>query len=263
MTVSPFLQFALDAVDLWAAIWPRSKPTPEKLRSCRIVSHRGQHDNRTLLENTMDAFRTARDAGAWGIETDIRWTKDMVPMIHHDTNTERVFGQDIEISDCEFSELRASVPDIPTLEELVAEFGGNTHLMIEIKEEDFPQLERQKKIVRDILSDLSPTEDYHFLALDPGLFETFNIEPRNCCLPVAMTNMKELSTAALENGYGGITGHFLLLTKDLQAKHGAKGQGIGPGFPRSRNSLYREINRDADWVFTNDAVKLLGVIKQG
>ena len=262
MTVGPFLQFALDAVDVWAAVVPRKRPSPQALKACKIISHRGEHDNETLLENTMEAFRVARDAGAWGIETDIRWTKDLVPMIHHDTNTARVFGKDIEISECTFADLRDWVPAIPTLTELVAEFGGNTHLMIEIKEEEFPQLGQQREILFSQLSKLAPKKDYHFLALDPDLFERFDIQPRDCCLPVALTNMKALSEAALNMGYGGITGHFLLLTKNLQARHRERGQGIGPGFPRSRNSLYREINRGADWIFTNDAVKLLKVIDE-
>jgi glycerophosphoryl diester phosphodiesterase len=260
VTVNPVLQFALDAVDAWAAVVPRRKPPVAALKACKIISHRGEHDNKQVMENTIEAFRIARDAGAWGIETDIRWTRDLVAMVHHDPDTSRVFGKPLTISETDFETLREQVPQVPTLEELVAEFGGTVHLMIEIKAETFPRLEEQKAVLGKILERLNPTEDYHFLALDPALFDAFDIKPSRACLPVGLTNIKDLSKVALERGYAGITGHFLLITEKMQKEHRLAGQKIGPGFPASRNALYREVNRGADWIFTNEAVKLLDII---
>ncbi|MEL7429927.1 MAG: glycerophosphodiester phosphodiesterase [Pseudomonadota bacterium] len=262
MTVNPVLQLVLDTVDVWAALMSRRKPPVEALKACKIISHRGEHDNERVQENTLEAFRIARDAGAWGIETDIRWTRDLVPMVHHDPDTSRVFGKPLTISKTDFKSLREQVPQVPTFEELVAEFGGRVHLMIEIKAETFPCLEDQKAVLRKILERLNPAEDYHFLALDPALFDAFDIQPRQACLPVALTNIKDLSKVALERGYAGISGHFLLITRKMQDRHKAGGQKIGPGFPASRNALYREVNRGADWIFTNEAVKLLDIINK-
>ena len=62
------------------AVLPRPVPNIEGLRGCKIISHRGEHDNRQVFENTLAAFDRVRDGGVWGIELDIRWTKDLQPL---------------------------------------------------------------------------------------------------------------------------------------------------------------------------------------
>lgn len=263
MSTSPILTLALWVVDQAYAIWPQRTPSKEAFSSCKIVSHRGEHDNSSVFENTMKAFRLAADAGAWGLETDIRWTKDLIPMVAHDPDTKRVFGKNITIADVSYTELRKAVPDIPTLQEFVSEFGKTMHLMIEIKDETFPDIEKQREILQDILSGLKPSDDFHLLALDPALFDQFPIVPTSACLPVALLNFRELSEIALEKQYAGISGHFLVLNDTLKALHEAKGQLFGTGFPASKNAFYRELNRGVEYVFTNDAVKLAKLQKSG
>lgn len=238
------------------AIIPRAIPEREVLQRCKIISHRGEHDNKHVMENTLAAFAIARDAGVWGIECDIRWTADLVPVICHDPSPQRVFGIDRPVSDWNFSDLRQAVPDIPSLEEVVGEFGGNTHLMLELKSEPWPQQAVQEETLRRLLASLTPTEHYHFLGLDPELFERVNFVAGDCFYPVAETNVRPLSDISLAQGYGGLGGHYLLLGNRLKARHEASGQRIGTGFPRSRNCLFRELNRGIEWIFTNDAVAL-------
>ncbi|MFN2166628.1 MAG: glycerophosphodiester phosphodiesterase, partial [Anaerolineae bacterium] len=60
---------------------PQPFPGRERLRRCKIIAHRGQHDNRGVPENTLAAFKAARSCGVWGIELDIRWTRDLVPVV--------------------------------------------------------------------------------------------------------------------------------------------------------------------------------------
>lgn len=242
------------------AALPRTRPEPATLERCKIVSHRGEHRGTALAENTMEAFRLAADAGVWGIEADIRWTADLVPMVIHDPDTMRVFGEPVTLADVGFDELRSAVPRVPTLAELVAAFGGKTHLMLELKDETFPDIARQQQILDQQLAGLAAGTDYHILALDPLLFETFDIQPRRCCLPVAWANTRVMSQVALAAGYGGLTGHYLLLNKAIQSRHQSSGQKIGTGFVRSRNGLYRELNRGVDWIFSNDAVHLQSII---
>jgi len=253
-------EIGLVVVDAWMAVFPRRHPSSVALAKGKIVSHRGEHDNRVIRENTMPAFERAQAAGVWGIEADIRWTADMVPVIHHDADTNRVFGKNISIARMRFEELRQALPEIPTLEELVKKFGGDTHLMLELKAEPFPQLALQKRILREHLASLRAVEDYHMLALDLTLFEDFDIQPRKCCLGVAEINFAALSQITLKAGYGGLTGHFLLLNDRLKQQHQQSGQVIGTGFVRSRNCMKREINRGVEWVFTNDAVKLQNIL---
>lgn len=251
---------AIQTVDSVMAVIPRSIPELAVLQQCKIVSHRGEHDNSEVMENTLRAFESARANGVWGIETDIRWTRDLLPVVCHDPDGSRVFGKTIEISRVTLAELRAVIPQIPTLAELIAEFGGNTHLMIELKAEVFPQQEEQKRILEQHLAALTAGEDYHILALKAELFEMVDFLPREFCLPVAETNTRWISQASLEGNYGGLTGHYLLLTNKIKQRHEQAGQRIGTGFIASRNCLFRELNRGVEWIFSNDAVKLQKIL---
>ncbi len=51
-----------------------------------VLAHRGA--SATHTENTLDAFRAARDQGAHGIELDVRRTADGILVIHHDALVE-------------------------------------------------------------------------------------------------------------------------------------------------------------------------------
>lgn len=252
----------MDLVDLGMALMPRAVPDEAALRNCKIISHRGEHDNRTVMENTLSAFSNARAAGVWGIECDIRWTRDLQPVICHDVDTRRVFGQSLCVADHSLEELRSQVPAVPTLAEVVQEFAGNTHLMLEIKESDPRRLEQQRQILISVLQSLEPVEDYHFLSLDPALFQLVDHVPSKALLPVAETNTAALSSVALQRDYCGLAGHYLLLGATIQQRHRLAGQRIATGFPRSRNCLYRELGRGVEWIFSNDAVYLQGLLDE-
>ena len=262
MAVKQMLQStAVALADAFMAVCPRKRPGRSALARCKIVSHRGEQDGHSVRENTLQAFRVASQAGVWGIEADIRWTADLVPVIIHDPDTRRVFGRPVDVARVGLDELRRAVPDVPTLAELVETFGQRTHLMLELKDEVFPDIAAQKQILARHLAGLAPRDDYHVLALDPSLFETFDIQPRRCCLPVAMANSRSMSERTLSSDYGGLTGHYLLLSERVRHRHENAGQKIGTGFVRSRNCLYREINRGVEWIFSNDAVHLQGFLR--
>ena len=252
-------QLAMKAADGIYACLPRRTPSQDALSACKVVSHRGEHDNRDVFENTLAAFRVAKSHGVWGLEADIRWTADLVPVINHDADGSRLFGDKGVRAELSLQELRTRMPLIPTLAELIAEFGGDMHLMLEIKDENYPQADRQKQILEAALSELEAGTDYHFLALDTDLFERVDFVARKYCLPVAELNTHRLSKVALEQGLAGLSGHFLLLTPVLQKRHEHCGQCIGTGFISSRNCLYRELERGVEWIFSNNAVKIQGL----
>jgi glycerophosphoryl diester phosphodiesterase len=208
------------------------------------------------MENTLAAFDKARANGVWGIECDIRWTADLVPVISHDPCGRRVFGNPTLISRLSFADLRAQMPQIPSLAELVSEFGGNTNLMLEIKAETYPQPRQQKAILQELLAELTPGDDYHFLALAPELFDKVDFVGRKFCFAVSQLNISRLSRAAIEGQYGGLHGHYLLLNDRVKRRHELAGQRVGTGFISSKNSLFRELNRGIEWIFSNDAVRI-------
>ena len=252
----------LSSVDRVFATLPQRVPTYAALRQCKIISHRGENDNRQVLENTLPAFTRARQAGVWGIEADIRWTADLVPVIHHDADCSRLFGDPILLNSLTFRQLRDRFPLIPSLQELLLEFGGNTHLMLEIKAEHYPQPDRQKSILQTTLAHLAAGQDYHFLLLDPELAQHVDFQSREFTLLVAELNIKRLSQCSLQQGFGGLSGHYLLMNKTLLARHASANQHTGTGFIHSRNALFRELNRGVEWIFSNRAVRLQAILER-
>jgi len=249
----------LRAADALMATIPRRVPSRAALQSCKIISHRGEHDNVRVMENTLPAFARARAAGVWGIECDIRWTADLVPVVCHDPTAQRVFGHPAAIGALAFDELRAELPLIPTLAEVIEATGGETHLMLELKAEPFPDPQRQREVLARTLAGLIPGRHYHVLGLDPGVFELVSFLPRRYCIPVAEENVEALCRVCLEAGYGGLGGHFLLLGRGVQGRLQPAGQVLGTGFVGSRNCLFRELNRGVEWVFSNDAARLQAI----
>ena len=252
----------MSLLDRWFALLPRRRPSRQALRDCKIVSHRGEHDNRAVRENTLAAFTRAAEAGCWGLEFDVRWTRDLQPVVIHDADAERVFGIDLAVAEVSLEQLRQRLPEVPTLREVVERFGARQHLMVELKRDDMGQIAARAERLREIFSALDPVTDYHILALQPELFELVEFAGSRACLAVAEFNLDELSRTALERHYGGVCAHYLLLGAKHIRRHRRAGQNLGTGFAASANCLYREINRGVDWIFTNHVPRLEAIRRE-
>ena len=232
---------------------PRPVPASAVLDRCRLVSHRGEHDNRRTMENTLAAFDGARALGIWGIEFDLRWTRDLHPVVHHDSDLSRIFGAARRIRDLTLDQLRADFPQVPTLAEVVARYGGRMHLMMEIKAEPYSDPATRNRILASIFADLRPRTDFHLLALAPETFHPITFVPPSAFLLIGETRLGQYSRIALEKGFAGVCGHYLFMTNARRRRHHRAGQGVGTGYPASKNVLLREIHRGVDWIFSNHA----------
>ncbi len=246
---------------LFASI-PRNVPTPEALRACCLISHRGQHDNKTVFENTLPAFDAALEHGVWGIECDIRWTKDLVPVVFHDVDLHRLFDAVSLVGQTEFSQLRDNYPQIPTLREVLTRYGKAMHLMVEIKTETYPDPVYQRRILAEEFGRLIPEKDYHFLSLNPAMFQYVDFVPPGTCVAVAQLNVAAMSELAQKENYGGLACHYAFMSRGRMRSHHQRGQKVGTAYIRSRNSLFREINRGVDWLFSNHAVKVQHILNR-
>ncbi|MBF0353214.1 MAG: glycerophosphodiester phosphodiesterase [SAR324 cluster bacterium] len=244
------------SVDHFFKHWPQPVPEISKIEACKIISHRGERDNRTVFENTFSAFDPILEAGLWGIELDIRWTRDLCPVVFHDTDGRRLFGSSHVISQMTMPEVRQQFPVIPTLEALIQRYGKKLHLMVELKQEHYPEPEKQSDILRQLFQNLTPAVDFHLITLHPEMFQYTTFVPRSSLLSVAEINLPTLSHDALQKNYGGITGHYALMTNRFVNRHRQAGQQVGTGFIESLNALFREINRGVDWIFSNQALCL-------
>lgn len=76
----------------------------EYVRTLEITAHRGASVN--YPENTMSAFKGAKELGADWIELDVQQTKDGQIIVSHDTNLLRVTGLNKEVIDMDYEEIR-------------------------------------------------------------------------------------------------------------------------------------------------------------
>lgn len=260
MKISPQVENLLQTLaDILYAGIPRSRPSRSSLQNCKIVSHRGEHDNKSVMENTLAAFDRVVESGVWGIEFDIRWTHDLKPVVIHDTDCRRVFGKSLVINRVRLDELQAAVPEIPSLEQVIQRYAGKVHLMVELKQDEFSNHQSQRECLQNLFSNLTPALDFHILALSQPIFSLVDFLPDNALLPVAAFNIGEFSEKSLQRNYAGISGQYLLVTNKLIRKHGQLNQKTGTGFVGSRFCFYRELNRGVEWIFTNHALKMQAI----
>ncbi len=252
----------LNSAEALHAIVPRATPPAQALADCRIVSHRGERDNRIVFENTFAAFDSLIAAGVWSIEFDVRWTRDLRPVVVHDLDLLRVFDQRERICDLTLAELQIASPQIPTLEELLDRYAGRIHLMIELKAEDYPDPARQRAHLQRLLSELEPAADFHFLSLDQRMFEHLADFPSACWLPVARVNIRQMSDFALAHNCAGCAGPYSLISGARVQRHLDAGQQVGVGFPAHKNVLFRELGRGVRWIFSNQALRLQTIVDQ-
>ena len=114
-----------------------------------IIGHRGA--SAVAPENTLAAFRKAIDAGADGIEFDVRLSSDGIPVIIHDETLRRTASRPERVGDLTAEELRKADAGswftiaresstneycdekIPTLQQLLEDFPNNALLYLELK----------------------------------------------------------------------------------------------------------------------------------
>lgn len=238
------------------AALPQIKPTKDKLKKTRLVAHRGVHENDLAIENTLSAFQFVKDNNVWAAEFDVRFTRDNVPIVHHDPHCGRLFKHpEIEISHINFIDLRKNIPEIPTLLETVQLLSPNVHMMIEIKE-DYRHSPERVQIIENILSRLQPIQHFHLICLKPEYLEAFRNYPKAALIDVFWLNTATVLQQNSQLGHGGVAGYFLFLSSQEIVKLHAQTKTIGVGFLDSENSLYREVNRGADFIFTNHPLRL-------
>ena len=235
------------------AAWPWPMPARAALLRTRLVAHRGQRDDQQVKENTFAAFDPVVDAGVAAIEFDVRFTRDEEPVVVHDADLLRVFGHNVSVADLSFAKLALMVPQLPHLEALIARYAGRAHLMIELKTRGSQNAERR---LADVLGLLTPVADYHLLSLDTDLFAALPDLPGDVRLPVSKTNTQAMLDWSLAHPSAGLAGaQFFLRQSHIQQLRDS-GRAIGSGFVERRGTLWREIGRGAEWIFSNNPVPL-------
>lgn len=239
---------------------PQSLPDVAKLSKVRIVAHRGCHLENAMQENTLESFRKAIKIGVWGVEFDVRWTKDNVPVVFHDPDLRRVYGSRIKLAGTSFQKLRREFPQIPKVEEVLELSRKKVRLFIEVKGDDAWD-HTKIAIFQELFEGVVPGVDYYLISRNIPLLRDIRFVPDSATFLVGEWNLKRLSSYALRKGLAGVIGHFTFLTNNMIKAHHDKDQRVGVAFPASLNSLCREVNRGVDLILTNHAETLQGKIE--
>jgi glycerophosphoryl diester phosphodiesterase len=119
-----------------------------------IYAHRG--DRSRAPDNTIEAYRLAVEAGADGIELDVRRTRDDVLILVHDPS----HGNRPPFAEMSLEEVRSEEPSIPTFDEALAFVPSSVYLNVEIKNTAYePGFDPSRRIVDETLSAISSIDD--------------------------------------------------------------------------------------------------------
>jgi len=96
-----------------------------------ILGHRGYRAK--FVENTLEAFKKAREYGADGIEYDSRLTKDGALVVLHDDSINDKLLKELTYEDLKQIHFENG-QTVPTVEEVISNLDGKAFLNLEIKE---------------------------------------------------------------------------------------------------------------------------------
>ena len=121
-------------------------------------AHRGLHGKHDIFddaapENSLKAFARAVELG-FGIELDVRQTKDGEIVVFHDDTLNRVVGKEGRVSDMTYTELKdmtlsGTDEKIPLFTEVLSLVSGRIPLLVEIKDDGYGKatVEKTMKIL--------------------------------------------------------------------------------------------------------------------
>lgn len=254
-----FLNALEKSVDYFFSFLPQKQPDCLKISDTCIIAHRGAHGKKNnIIENTDAAFAAALDLGCWGIEFDLRATADGILVVNHDPTLKRLWGKNVAIKDLSFKQLRQLVPEILTLAEVVERYGKRLHLFIELKE----PFNAEESLYND-LQLLTPCVDYHLLSLSEPIFASLkSFLPESLLLVAVHNNVTQFLNLCLQKKYGGVLGHYLLFNDSKIKQLLSAKKRVGVGMIDSKFSLYRELNRGLQWIFSNNVSLLAQSLKE-
>ena len=76
--------------------------TPQTMERPRYVSHRGFQP--LAPENSLPSFRYAGHLGQWAVETDVRFTRDGIPVCCHDASSTH-YDEDLPVAETDWADL--------------------------------------------------------------------------------------------------------------------------------------------------------------
>ncbi len=105
-----------------------------------IIAHRGVHNGKDIIENSLEAFKKAVNKN-YIIELDVHFLKDGEVVVFHDDNIERMTGINKNLKDCTYDEIRNikllnKNTYIPKFSDVLKLVDGKVPILIELKNDN-------------------------------------------------------------------------------------------------------------------------------
>ncbi len=247
-----------------------------------IIAHRGA--SKHAPENTFAAFKRAIDAGADGIELDVRLAKDGIAVVFHDSSLKRIAGRKGKIAHYTSTELGSidagswfnrfapkladpaykneNVPTLADTLEFLKDFKGLIYIELKCKEADTEQL---AKAVTDVISNskLLPqiiVKSFKLSAIPhvkifcPSVRTAALFAPK---IKNILRKDKHLLRLAEEAGADEISLHYTLATRKLMKKAAKRNIRVIIWTADNPRWIRRGIKLGLAAIITNDPARLL------
>lgn len=105
-----------------------------------IIAHRGVHNEKDIIENSLESFKEAVNKN-YIIELDVHFLKDGEVVVFHDDNIERMTGINKNLKDCTYDEIRNikllnKNTYIPKFSDVLKLVDGKVPILIELKNDN-------------------------------------------------------------------------------------------------------------------------------
>ncbi len=158
-----------------------------------MYAHRG--DRSRAADNTIEAYVLAVEAGADGIELDVRRTSDGVLIVSHDESYPSVGA----LSSLEFSALRELAPKVPTLREAMDSIPRDVFVNVEIK--NFPHedaFDEDRTIVDEAIGELQSYDESKRILMSS--FDPVSMQRVGQVAPDVLRGQLVLASVPLDGG---------------------------------------------------------------
>lgn len=247
-----------------------------------IIAHRGA--SKDAPENTFAAFKRAIDAGADGIELDVRLAKDGVAVVFHDSSLKRTAGRKGKISHFTSTELGSidagswfnrNAPkladplykneSVRTLAETLSflkDFGGLIYIELKCKEADAKALAKSVcKVICDspllsqiVVKSFKLSALPHVKKFCPAVRTAALFAPK---VKNILRKDKHLLRLATDAGADEISLHYTLATRKLMKKAAKRNLRVIIWTTDHPRWIRRALKLGLDAVITNDPVRML------
>lgn len=229
------------------------------------IGHRGAAGH--LPENTVVSFEKALELGADAIEFDVTLCRDGVPVVIHDDTLDRTTDSVGLVADRASDEVRAldagswrgHPARVPTLEEVLAGFGGRTILNLELKE--CPRRAELVDVCARMVDEIGLADSTVFSSFDLDALRLLRrVLPEArigvLCVPL---NLEEALACAAELGAENLHPPRKLVTAGLLERTRAQGLRVWTWTVNEPSDIARLCALDVEGIFSDYPERVVAV----